>query len=236
MDLIRCKCSPNCPKFIPEFDKYHRPRYYFYGHQNRNRVGAKGEDANRWKGGRVMINNYWYIYKPEHPNSTKKGYVAEHVFIMSKKLGRALNKGEVVHHRNKNKEDNRIENLKLTTVQLHPTEHLTDMSGRLCAICDDKTYIDPKTNRPVWHYYGDEAFICHTCYQLYLPYTCFGTKDISEFGARPPRKDRTNTFCVICGGKTTIDSRGYPKWHKYQNGYRCDICYKRDMRKQNKID
>ena len=37
-------------------------------------------------------------------------------------------------------------------------------------------------------------------------------------------------------GKTTIDKRGYPRWHRYQDGYRCDICYKRDMRKQNKID
>lgn len=46
-----------------------------------------------------------------------------------------------------------------------------------------------------------------------------------------PRKDNTNTFCLVCGGKTTIDKRGYPRWHRYQYGYRCDICYKRHMRK-----
>lgn len=235
MDLKRCSCSEDCDKFIEPFDSRGRPRYYFYGHQNRNRIGAKREDSNHWKGGRVKINNYWYILKPEHPNSNKQGYVAEHVFIMTIKLGRALNKGEVVHHRNKDKEDNRIENLKLTTVKLHPTEHLTDMSGRICAICDGQTYIDPNNNRPIWHYYGDEAFICHNCYRLYLDYTCFGNKDISEFGARP-RIDTSKRFCMICGNKTQIDSRGYEKWHKYQDGYRCDICYKRDMRKQNKID
>ena len=50
-----------------------------------------------------------------------------------------------------------------------------------------------------------------------------------------PKKDRNNTFCLICGGKTTTDKRGYDRWHKYQNGYRCDICYKRDMREQNRI-
>ena len=50
-----------------------------------------------------------------------------------------------------------------------------------------------------------------------------------------PKKDRNNTFCITCGGKTTTDKRGYDRWHKYQNGYRCDICYKRDMREQNKI-
>jgi len=51
-----------------------------------------------------------------------------------------------------------------------------------------------------------------------------------------PKKDRENTFCIECGGKTTTDKRGYDRWHRYQDGYRCDICYKRDMRKQNKID
>jgi hypothetical protein len=150
---------------------------------------------------------------------------------MTKKIGRALVKGEVVHHRNGHKEDNRIENLKLTTVNLHPTEHIIDMSDRICAICDsEETYIDKNTNRPIWHEYGDEAFICNNCYRMYLDYTCFGTKDISQFGARPPRKDTSNIFCIVCGGKTTIDKRGYPRWHKYQGGYRCDICYKRDFR------
>lgn len=45
-----------------------------------------------------------------------------------------------------------------------------------------------------------------------------------------PKKDRTKTFCIICGGKTTTDKRGYDRWYSYQDGYRCDICYKRDMR------
>lgn len=47
-----------------------------------------------------------------------------------------------------------------------------------------------------------------------------------------PKKDTTNTFCLQCGGKTTTDKRGYERWHRYQDGYRCDICYKRDMRKK----
>jgi hypothetical protein len=70
--LIRCNCSPNCDKFIPEFDERGRPRYYFYGHQNRNRVCSKGEDSNHWKGGRIKVGFYWYILKPDHPNCNKK--------------------------------------------------------------------------------------------------------------------------------------------------------------------
>ena len=46
------------------------------------------------------------------------------------------------------------------------------------------------------------------------------------------KKDTTKTFCLQCGGKTTTDKRGYERWHRYQDGYRCDICYKRDLRKK----
>jgi len=50
-----------------------------------------------------------------------------------------------------------------------------------------------------------------------------------------PKQDRSDTFCLMCGGKTTTDKRGYDRWHKYQDGYRCDICYKRAMRSENRI-
>lgn len=51
-----------------------------------------------------------------------------------------------------------------------------------------------------------------------------------------PKKDTTNTLCIQCGGKTSVDKRGYERWHRYQDGHRCDTCYKRDMRKQKLID
>lgn len=224
----KCICSPDCEEMICSIGSEGQPILFAKGHN----LKLGGELHPKWKGGRIKIGYYWYLRVPQHPNADSRGYVAEHIFVMSSWLRRPLKRGEVVHHINEDKEDNRLENLKLTTVQLHPTEHIIDMSGRICAICDGKTWIDPKNNRPVWHEYGDQAYICHTCYQLYLPYTCFGTKDISEFGARPLKKDRSDTFCILCGDKTTIDSRGYPRWHKYMDGYRCDICYKRSIRKK----
>lgn len=70
-----------------------------------------GKRGTRWKGGRVNRQGYIYVYLPEHPNSSKTGYVAEHRLIVEKKIGRYLTKQEIIHHINGIKNDNRIENL-----------------------------------------------------------------------------------------------------------------------------
>lgn len=62
---------------------------------------------------RINRDGYWYILKPEHPNSGKQGYIAKSRLVVEKHLGRYLEKGEVVHHINHNRQDDRIENLKL---------------------------------------------------------------------------------------------------------------------------
>lgn len=67
-----------------------------------------------WKGGKYKNpNGYIYIKKRDHPNANSHGYVAEHVLVMEKKLGRYLEKDEVIHHINFIPYDNRIQNLHL---------------------------------------------------------------------------------------------------------------------------
>jgi hypothetical protein len=67
-----------------------------------------------WRGGRTIDKDGYVLIKmPDHPYATNTGYVREHRLVMEQLLGRYLEPEEVVHHKNGNKADNRIENLEL---------------------------------------------------------------------------------------------------------------------------
>ncbi len=83
----------------------------------------KMQDSPTWKGGKTISSRgYIYEYHPEHPFANNKGYVPLHRIVMEKHIGRYLKPEEVVHHKNGNLKDNRIENLMLFKNQ---SEHIS---------------------------------------------------------------------------------------------------------------
>ena len=69
---------------------------------------------------------YVRVYVPTHKNASKDGYVMEHKLVMEEYLGRYLKDDEVVHHKNKIRNDNRIENLQLMTFKEHASFHMKE--------------------------------------------------------------------------------------------------------------
>ncbi len=80
---------------------------------------------------------YKAIYCPDHPRAWSTGYIHLHVVVAEMKLGRFLNAGEHVHHKNENKMDNDPSNLDVLTPQAHNAIHHPERAPLLmvCAEC-----------------------------------------------------------------------------------------------------
>jgi transposase-like protein len=71
-----------------------------------------------WKGGtKITSDGYRTVWIPPHDPLAvmrqKAGTVLEHRLVMARSLGRPLHSYETVHHKNADKQDNRIDNLQL---------------------------------------------------------------------------------------------------------------------------
>ena len=83
---------------------------------------TRKSNKKNYKGYSYNSNGYKIIFYPEHPNY-KGDYVPEHRLVMEEHLGRYLTSDEVVHHINRIKDDNRIENLELLKRKEHTSLH-----------------------------------------------------------------------------------------------------------------
>ena len=127
--LSYCHCGCNETLFLK--DSTNRIRSHILGHHRRNKKATLGEYDNRsgnksikWQGGiRKTWNGYIIEIRKGHPRSDRDGYVRQHILVMEKHLNRFLEGYEVVHHKDGNRQNNKIENLELFNSQGEHLKH-----------------------------------------------------------------------------------------------------------------
>jgi len=102
---------------IPQnFEKCIIPHQFKKGHEvsdlckEKVRITAIKSKGIPKKNGRTIAQGYIMILLPSHPR-TKRSYVFEHILVVEKFIGRYLHPNEVVHHIDRNKMNNNIDNL-----------------------------------------------------------------------------------------------------------------------------
>lgn len=86
---------------------------------------------------------YMYSYSPNHPLANKAGKVYEHIYVMCKLIGRPLREDECVHHIDRNRANNNINNLLLLTHSEHAYLHAVEDGkaiyiDKICPCCKNK--------------------------------------------------------------------------------------------------
>ena len=79
------------------------------------------QNNNNWRGGRSIASNGYILIRVGvgHPDADVRGYAYEHKLVAQQKIGRKLRKGEQVHHKDHNKENNDPDNLEVVESLAH---------------------------------------------------------------------------------------------------------------------
>lgn len=113
------------------FCKIHYSRFKRHGSTDKpKRPDITGQKNPHWRGGKtVAVDGRVLVYSPLHPHPNWKNYVYRYRLVMEKHLGRILLPSELVHHKNGDPTDDRLENLELSDAANHARLHMLEKMG-----------------------------------------------------------------------------------------------------------
>lgn len=117
-------CWKQVPRNCPNGRFFQKKKYcssICFGKMNR------GSNNIFWKGGKRVGSKGYVLIKDKKPGK----YIMEHRLVMEKFIGRKLKSGEIVHHINNIRTDNRIKNLMLFKNHAEHTKHHERLRSKL---------------------------------------------------------------------------------------------------------
>lgn len=125
----------------------------------------------------ILQDKYMVVYLPSHHLAKKDGYVYVHRLVAEKILGRPLEEGETVHHKDENKLNNSPDNLMIFRSN---ADHSAFHKGYK-AICANKVWYCPdlesgvrkvakkySTSKKSYKYF---KILCPKCHKNYMAYS-----------------------------------------------------------------
>ena len=97
------------------------------------------------------MTTYKSVYKPDHHRANENGFVAEHIVVAEKKIGRLLYPKEVVHHVDHDKSNNDPDNLMVFASQ---ADHAMFHRGGIAHMSDGVWTCRMLTMKAVCEYCG----------------------------------------------------------------------------------